>query len=78
MYSGRKIGNFIEEFVGQLFLWSFVVVAFILLQSFFAPFLHPLFYLPLCIIISIPLGFFVVIGTVALLNIIKNTQIFKR
>ncbi|MDR0579579.1 MAG: hypothetical protein LBG21_03145 [Campylobacteraceae bacterium] len=74
----RKIRNDIEEFIGQIFLWSFVVAAFILLQSFSAPFLHPLFYLPLCAILSIPIGFSVVIGTVALLNIIKNTQIFKR
>ncbi|MDR2635754.1 MAG: hypothetical protein LBC08_02865, partial [Campylobacteraceae bacterium] len=63
--NNRTFKNSIEEFVGQLFMWSCVVVAFILLQSFFSPFLHWILYLPLCIILSIPLGFSVVIGLTA-------------
>jgi hypothetical protein len=67
----RKIKDNIEEFVGQLFMWSCVAAAFIFLQSFFAKFLHWIFYLPLCVILSIPIGFSVVIGITAFLNFIK-------
>ncbi|MDR0762196.1 MAG: hypothetical protein LBF13_04010 [Campylobacteraceae bacterium] len=68
--NSRKIGNFIEEFIGQIFLWSFVALAFILLQNLFSPFLHWAIYLPVCVILSIPIGFSVVISTVAVLNLI--------
>ncbi|MDR2081728.1 MAG: hypothetical protein LBP54_07595 [Campylobacteraceae bacterium] len=68
----RKIRDNIEEVIGQIFLWSFVIAAFILLQNFFSGFLHWIFYLPLCIVFSIPLGFSVVIGTVALMNFVKR------
>ncbi|MDR2790812.1 MAG: hypothetical protein LBB59_07570 [Campylobacteraceae bacterium] len=69
----RTAKDNIAEFIGQIFLWSFVVIAFILLQNFFSGFLHWVFYLPLCAIFSIPLGFSATIGTVAFMNFIKKT-----
>jgi len=72
--NSRTLINDIQEFIGQLFLWSFVVIAFYLLCSFFDPFLHPVIYVPFCIIFSIPLGFSVVIGTVAALNFITRKK----
>ncbi|MDR2099694.1 MAG: hypothetical protein LBP40_02550 [Campylobacteraceae bacterium] len=68
----RTISNNIEEFIGQIFLWFFVAAAFVLMQGFFSTFLHLIFYLPLCIILSIPLGFSVTIGIIAIMNICKN------
>jgi hypothetical protein len=72
----RKLSNFIEEFIGQLFMWSFVVIVFVLLMRFFGTFVHPIIIFPICLVLSIPIGFLVVIGPVAIMNYFQ--KFFKK